>query len=50
MNDEEVKQFTLLKFHKEAIKIRECDDGGKVPDIQMKKIEDYKELMSSQLI
>ena len=49
MNDDEVKQFTSLKFYKEAIKIRQCDDEGKVSDIKIKKIEDYKELILSQL-
>ena len=50
MNDEEAEKFSLLRYFKEAVKVREYDDDGKVPDIKMKKIEDYQELISSQLI
>ena len=50
MNDDEAKKFSLLKYFKEAVKVREYDDDGKVPDIKMKKIDDYQELISSQLI
>tara|TARA_Y100000590_G_C15540908_1_gene946928 strand:- start:199 stop:768 length:570 start_codon:yes stop_codon:yes gene_type:complete len=50
MNEDEAKKFSLLKHFKDAIKVREYDDDGKVPNIKMKKIDDYKELISSQLI
>ena len=50
MNDEEVKKFTSLKFHKEAIILRKYDDDGKMPNIKIKKIDDYQNLISSQLI
>ena len=50
MTDDEAKKFSLLKYFKEAVKVREYDDDGKVPDIKMKKIDDYEELISSQLI
>ena len=50
MNDFEEKKFTSLKFYKEAIKVREYDDSGKIPNIRIKKIDDYRELISSQLI
>ena len=38
MSDEEVKKFTLLKFHKEAIILRKYDDNGKAPNIKIKKL------------
>tara|TARA_Y100000590_G_scaffold440478_1_gene565892 strand:- start:199 stop:768 length:570 start_codon:yes stop_codon:yes gene_type:complete len=50
MNEDEAKKFSLQKNFKDAIKVRKYDDSGKVPNIKMKKIEDYKELISSQLI
>ena len=50
MNDEEEKKFTSLKFYNDAIKVREYDDSGKIPNIKIKNIDDYQELMSSQLI
>ena len=50
MNDEEAKKFTSLKFHKQAIILRKFDDNGKVPNINIKKIDDYKSLNCSQLI
>ena len=50
MKDDEAEKFSKLKYFKDAIKIRQYDDDGKVPDIEMRKIEDYKEIISSQLI
>ena len=50
MTDDEAKKFSLLKYFEEAVKVREYDDDGKIPDIKMKKIDDYQELISSQLI
>ena len=50
MTDDEAKKFSLLKYFNDAIKVRKYDDDGKIPDIKMKKIDDYKELISSQLI
>ena len=49
MNDEEAKTFTSMKFHKESIMLRKYDDGGKVANIKIKKIDDYQNLISSQL-
>jgi len=50
MTNEEAKKFTSLKFYEDAIKVRKYDDDGKIPNIKLKKIEDYRDLMSSQLI
>ena len=49
MNDEEVQKFTSLKFYKDAITLRKYDDDGKIPNIKMKKIDDYRVLITSQL-
>ena len=50
MNDEEAQKFTSLKFYKDAIILRKYDDDGKIPNIKMKKIDDYRDLITSQLI
>ena len=50
MTDDEAKKFTSLNFFEDAIKVRKYDDDGKVPNIKIKKIEDYRDLISSQLI
>ena len=50
MTDDESKKFTSLNFFEDAIKVRKYDDDGKVPNIKIKKIEDYRDLISSQLI
>jgi predicted HD phosphohydrolase len=49
MNDEEAQKFTSLKFYKDAIILRKYDDDGKIPNIKMKKIDDYRDLITSQL-
>jgi len=50
MDDEEVRKFTSLKFCKDAITLRKYDDEGKIPNIKMKKIDDYRDLIASQLM
>ena len=49
MNDKEAQKFTSLKFYKDAIILRKYDDDGKIPNIKMKKIDDYRDLITSQL-
>ena len=50
MGDTETEKFTSLKFHYDAILLRKYDDEGKIPNIKMRKIEDYRNLINSQLI
>ena len=50
MSDNETKKFVSLKFHEQAILLRKYDDEGKILNIKMKKIEDYRNLINSQLI
>jgi len=50
MDNEESQKFTSLKYYKDAIILREYDDDGKIPNIKMKKIDDYRDLIISQLI
>ena len=50
MGDEEAQKFTSLKFHKDAVMLRKYDDDGKIPNIKMKSIDDYRDLITSQLI
>ena len=49
MSDNEAKKFVSLKFHDDAILLRKYDDDGKIPNIKTKKIEDYRDLIISQL-
>ena len=49
MDEEEAQKFTSLKFYKDAIILRKYDDDGKIPNIKMKKIDDYRDLITSQL-
>ena len=50
MDDEESQKFISSKFCKDAITLRKYDDEGKIPNIKMKKIDDYRDLIASQLM
>jgi len=50
MNDSEAKKFISFKFHDKAILLRKYDDAGKIPNAELKKIEEYRNLINSQLI
>ena len=50
MSDNEAKKFVSLKFHEDAILLRKYDDKGKIPNIKINKIEEYRNLINSQLI
>ena len=50
MSDSETEKFTSLKFHCDAILLRKYDDEGKIPNFKMRKIENYRNLINSQLI
>ena len=50
MNNDEAKKFVLLKHHKDAITLRKYDDEGKIPNMKIKNINDYKELITSNLL
>ena len=50
MTDEETKKFTSFEFHKDAIKVRKFDDVAKLPNIKIKSISDYRDLLISQLL
>jgi len=50
MNDSEARKFISFKFHDEAILLRKYDDEGKLPNAKMKKIDEYRDLINSQLI
>ena len=49
MNDKEIQKFTSLQFYKEAIALRQYDDSGKVPEIKIKRIDEYTDLIKSEL-
>ena len=50
MDNSEAKKFISFKFYDKAILLRKYDDEGKVSNIKMKKIEEYRNLINSQLI
>jgi len=50
MNNDEAQKFILLKHHKDAITLRKYDDEGKIPNMKIKNINDYKELIISHLL
>ena len=50
MDDDEIRKFTSLKFYEDAIMLRKYDDDAKTPSVKMKKIDDYRDLITSQLI
>ena len=50
MKDSEVSKFISLKFFKDSIYLRKYDDQGKKKNLKIKKIEDYINLVNSQLI
>ena len=50
MNDEEVKEFEKEKFFNDSIKLRKFDEAAKKTDVEMKDINDYKNLLNSNLL
>ena len=50
MNNDEAQKFILLKHHKDAITLRKYDDEGKIPNIKIKNINDYKKLITNHLL
>ena len=50
MKDKEAKQFISSQFSKNAITLRKYDDQGKKDNLKIKKIEDYINLINSQLL
>ena len=50
MNNDEAQKFILLKHHKDAITLRKYDDEGKIPNMKIKNINDYKELITNHLL
>ena len=50
MNDEETNEFEKEKFFDDSIKLRKFDEAAKKTDIEMKDINDYKNLLNSNLL
>ncbi len=50
MNNEEAKVFQKEKFFNDSIKLRKFDEAAKKTDIKMKDINDYKNLLNSNLL
>ncbi len=45
MSDKEVSDFEANPFHREAVKVRIWDEGGKEPDMQTKSIREYAPML-----
>jgi predicted HD phosphohydrolase len=50
MNDEEVKEFEKEKFFNDSIKLRKFDEAAKKTGVEIKDINDYKNLLNSKLL
>ena len=50
MSHEESQKFTSMKFCRDVISLRRYDDDSKKPINKIKKIDDYRDLIISQLL
>ena len=50
MNDDEAKEFQKEEFFDDSIKLRRFDEAAKKTGIKMKNINDYKNLLNSNLL
>ena len=50
MNEEETEEFEKEKFFDDAIKLRKFDEAAKKTGVKMKDINNYKKLLSSNLL
>ena len=50
MNEEEAEEFEKEKFFNDAIKLRKFDEAAKKIGVKMKDINDYKNLLNSNLL
>ncbi len=45
MSADEVSQFETERFYKEAVRVRQCDDQGKVAGLKTPSVVDYRSLI-----
>jgi phosphonate degradation associated HDIG domain protein len=45
MTEAEIIRFRALEFHREAVRLRLWDDGGKAPDMPTMTFDDYRPLL-----
>ena len=50
LNKKESKEFEKKDFFKDAIKLRKFDEFAKKTNVKMKSIDEYKDLLNSQLL
>ena len=50
MNDEEAKEFEKEKFFNDSIKLRKFDEAAKKTDIEIKDINEYKDVLILNLL
>ena len=50
LNKKESKEFEKNKFFKDAIKLRKYDETAKKTNVKIKSIDQYENLLNSQLL
>tara|TARA_B100001250_G_scaffold410115_1_gene435894 strand:+ start:1479 stop:2015 length:537 start_codon:yes stop_codon:yes gene_type:complete len=50
MNNIEAKEFEKEKFFRDSIKLRKFDEAAKKPNLKIKNIDTYKNLLNSNLL
>ena len=50
MNNNEAKEFENNKFFEDSIKLRKFDEIAKIAGLDIKSINEYKNLLTSKLI
>ena len=50
LDKKESKEFEKKKFFKNAVRLRKFDESAKKTNLKIKSIDDYKDLLTSQLL
>ena len=50
LDKKECKEFEKKEFFKSAIRLRKFDESAKKSNVKIKSINDYEDLLSSQLL
>ena len=50
MSDSETNEFLNNKYAEDAIKLRKFDDAGKIADIKIKSIDEFKKIILENFI
>jgi len=50
MTQAEIETFESSQYHQSAIQVRRYDDDGKVAGLEIKPVQNYREMLQSQLL